>query len=59
MTEFVEYKMNDFDRITLMTAILLSGRVACNHEWDPEDAVEIAHRICKATNNHQPGVSNV
>lgn len=55
MPELVEHKMNDFDRVTLMAAILLSGKVASNREWDPECAVEIAHRICKAANDYRTG----
>ena len=55
MMQLVEYKMNDFDRVTLMAAILLSGKVAEGREWDPECAVEIAHRICKAANDYRTG----
>ena len=57
MPEPIEYKMNDFDRVTLMAAILLSGKVADDREWDPEGVVEIAYRICKAANNYQSGAN--
>ena len=57
MMQLVEHKMNDFDRVTLMAAILLSGKVADGREWDPESAVEIAYRICKAANNYQSGAN--